>query len=188
MGGAYSLDGSALEGFDYVALGHIHRAQAMGRPAVRYAGSPLKYSFSEARHDKSVMLVELKEKGCVEMTALPLAPKRDMLVVEGPLEALLAAGEPSDSFVRAILTDEGPVLDAAAQMCIRDRLGLLQRGQRFGPRRKGRLAPLDPRLKFPLRRLGLLQMCIRDRPSGGSSTTFSACRPMSGRKSGAQAP
>lgn len=116
VGGAYSLDVSALEGFDYVALGHIHRAQAMGRPAVRYAGSPLKYSFSEARHDKSVMLVELKEKGCVEMTALPLAPKRDMLVVEGPLEALLAAGEPSDSFVRAILTDEGPVLDAAARL------------------------------------------------------------------------
>ena len=104
VGGAYSLDVSALEGFDYVALGHIHRAQAMGRPAVRYAGSPLKYSFSEARHDKSVMLVELKEKGCVEMTALPLAPKRDMLVVEGPLEALLAAGEPNGDLVSLLLS------------------------------------------------------------------------------------
>ena len=116
VGGAYNLDVSALEGFDYVALGHIHRPQAIGRPTVRYAGSPLKYSFSEARHEKSVTLVEIKEKGQVELTALPLAPKRDMLVVEGPLEALLSAGEPSDCFVRAILTDEGPVLDAAARL------------------------------------------------------------------------
>lgn len=114
VGGAYNLDVSALEGFDYVALGHIHRPQAIGRPTVRYAGSPLKYSFSEARHEKSVTLVEIKEKGQVELTVLPLAPKRDMLVVEGPLEALLSAGAPSDCFVRAILTDEGPVLDAAA--------------------------------------------------------------------------
>lgn len=116
VGGAYNLDVSALEGFDYVALGHIHRPQAIGRPTVRYAGSPLKYSFSEARHEKSVTLVEIKEKGQVELTALPLAPKRDMLVVEGPLEALLSAGAPSDCFVRAILTDEGPVLDAAARL------------------------------------------------------------------------
>lgn len=116
VGGAYNLDVSALDGFDYVALGHIHRPQAMGRPTVRYAGSPLKYSFSEAQHDKSVTLVELKEKGQVELTALPLAPKRDMLVIEGPLEALLSAGEPSDCFVRALLTDEGPVLDAAARL------------------------------------------------------------------------
>ena len=116
VGGAYNLYVSALEGFDYVALGHIHRPQAIGRPTVRYAGSPLKYSFSEARHEKSVTLVEIKEKGQVELTALPLAPKRDMLVVEGPLEALLSAGEPSDCFVRAILTDEGPVLDAAARL------------------------------------------------------------------------
>ncbi len=116
VGGTYNLDASVMEGFDYVALGHIHRPQAMGRPTVRYAGSPLKYSFSEARHEKSVTLVELREKGEVELTALPLAPKRDMLVVEGPLEGLLAAGEPSDHFVRAVLTDEGPVLDAAARL------------------------------------------------------------------------
>ena len=103
-------------GFDYVALGHLHRAQRVGRETVRYAGSPLKYSFSEARGGKSATLVELgTERADVKL--LPLTPQRDMRELRGRLQDLIeAAAGGSEDYVRAVLTDTQPLYDAIGQL------------------------------------------------------------------------
>lgn len=116
IGGTDGVFVDAFDGFDYVALGHLHRAQRVGRDTVRYAGSPLKYSFSEARGNKSVTLVELDAAG-VRTQLLPLTPLRDLRDLRGPLRAILEAADgPSEDYVRAVLTDEGPVYDAVGQL------------------------------------------------------------------------
>lgn len=99
LGGIDNIDVSVFEDFDYVALGHVHRPQRVGRDTVRYSGSPLKYSFSEARYGKSVVLVELGAKGagdavgeCVSVKLIPLRPLHDMREVRMTLEELLAIG------------------------------------------------------------------------------------------------
>lgn len=120
VGGLDSVDASAFSGFDYVALGHLHGPQQIGRPSVRYAGSPLKYSFSEARQKKSVTLVELGEKGKLEWTQIPLTPLRDLRELRGPIAELTspeAAGQGNrEDYVRAVLTDEKEVADAAGKL------------------------------------------------------------------------
>lgn len=100
--------------FDYVALGHIHSAQAVGRDCVRYAGSPLKYSLSEAENDKSVTVVELGKKGDVKIELEPLVPLRGLRHIRGRMEQLLAKeniSSPND-FIYVTLTDE-EVIDNA---------------------------------------------------------------------------
>lgn len=119
VGGVDSVDGSIFDCFDYVALGHIHGPQWIGRETVRYCGSPLKYSFSEIHHKKSITVVELKEKGSVSIDMLPLKPLHDMREIRGPVEELLsplvvAAGDPED-YMHVTLTDDG-VMDAAARV------------------------------------------------------------------------
>lgn len=120
VGGLDSVDVSAFDGFDYVALGHLHGPQKIGRPSVRYAGSPLKYSFSETRQKKSVILAELGEKGKLELTPIPLTPKRDMREVRGPIAALTdpanADGTNREDLIRAVLTDEKEIADAAGKL------------------------------------------------------------------------
>ena len=117
IGGVENVDVSCLDAFDYVALGHLHRAQRVGREEIRYAGSPLKYSCSEAVGDKSVTLVELGGKGEVRLERVPLVPLRDLREIRGPIEALIAAaGEGSPDYIRAILTDEGEVFDAMGRL------------------------------------------------------------------------
>jgi exonuclease SbcD len=93
VGGVGQVDASAFDGFDYVALGHIHAGYALGRPGVRYAGSPLCYHFQETRQAaKGPLLVELKEKGTEPtITLLPLEPLHRMRMAEGSYEALRAA-------------------------------------------------------------------------------------------------
>lgn len=119
VGGSDSVDVSRFAGFDYVALGHLHRAQRIGRDTARYAGSPLKYSLSEARFPKSVPLVTLGEKGTVSAELLPLTPRRELRRVRGRLADLLAAARehPDDSqcYIHAVLTDEA-VLDPAERL------------------------------------------------------------------------
>lgn len=83
VGGIDNVDAEVFDDFDYVALGHIHSPQWVGRESVRYCGTPLKYSFSESEQEKSVMLVELKEKGEPEITAVPLRPLHDMRKIRG---------------------------------------------------------------------------------------------------------
>ena len=97
LGGIDNVDASVYDAFDYVALGHVHRPQRVGRDTVRYSGSPLKYSFSEARYNKSVVLVDLGEKApgdavgaCVSTELIPLEPLHDVREVRGALGTLLA--------------------------------------------------------------------------------------------------
>lgn len=120
VGGTDQVDSSVFSAFDYVALGHLHGAQYVGRPAVRYAGSPLKYSFSEARQEKSVTLAELGEKGRLEITEVSLSPLHDMREIRGPLAELVkpyvvAQGNPQD-YIRAVLTDGREVADAVGKL------------------------------------------------------------------------
>ncbi len=116
VGGLDSVDASVFDAFDYVALGHIHRAQHTGREEIRYAGSPLKYSFSEIDHVKSVTLVELREKGCVNVELVELKPLRDLRCIRGPLDMLcsddIVNSQNASDYLRVILTDETPQLNA----------------------------------------------------------------------------
>lgn len=117
IGGVENVDVSCLDAFDYVALGHLHRPQRVGRESVRYAGSPLKYSFSEAVGSKSVTIVEIGEKGDVRIASVPLTPARDMREIRGPIDALIAAaGDGTDDYIRAVLTDKGDLYDAMARL------------------------------------------------------------------------
>lgn len=120
VGALDQVDVSLFDGFDYVALGHIHGPQKIGRETVRYCGSPLKYSFSEWRHKKSVTIVELKEKGIVSLEQIPLQPIHDLREIRGTLSSLLqpevvAQGDPQD-YLRVILTDEIPPYDPLGQL------------------------------------------------------------------------
>lgn len=115
LGGMDNVDVSVYDAFDYVALGHVHRPQRVGRDTVRYSGSPLKYSFSEARYGKSVALVELGEKKpgddvgeCVSFELIPLVPLHDVREVRGTLADVLAMGAAaSDSLADAGASADG---------------------------------------------------------------------------------
>ena len=122
LGGMDNVGVSVYNAFDYVALGHVHRSQRVGRDTVRYSGSPLKYSFSEARYGKSVALVELGEKKpgddvgeCVSFELIPLVPLHDVREVRGTLADVLAMGAESD-YLHITLSDEHPQLDAMAKI------------------------------------------------------------------------
>ena len=110
VGGQDNIDISSAAAFDYVAAGHIHRPQTLGNGTVRYCGSPLKYSVSEAGWDKSVTEIELGKKGDVTISTLPLRPLHDVRKIQGTLEVLtspetLREADPED-YVSVILTDE----------------------------------------------------------------------------------
>lgn len=115
LGGMDDVDVSVYDAFDYVALGHVHRPQRVGRDTVRYSGSPLKYSFSEARFDKSAALIELGEKKpgddvgeCVSFELIPLVPLHDVREVRGTLADVLAMGAAaSDSLADAGASADG---------------------------------------------------------------------------------
>lgn len=110
VGGLDAIDCSVFEPFDYVALGHLHRAQKVGRETIRYAGSPLKYSFSEAMHHKSAVLVNLYEKNKIEWDTIPLRPIHEMREIKGRIKDLTDPNhyERADrqDYIRAIVTDE----------------------------------------------------------------------------------
>lgn len=117
LGTLDNVDAAVFEGFDYVALGHIHGPQQVGAEHVRYCGSPLAYSVIEVRHRKAAVLVELGEKGDVRWQALPFAPLRPLRRVQGPLEELIDSAEPGCAdFVHAVLTDRQIPPNAAARM------------------------------------------------------------------------
>ena len=123
VGGTDNVDVSVFEPFDYVALGHIHGPQQVGRETVRYCGTPLKYSFSEAKHQKSVTVVELGEKGAVSVRTVPLTPMRDLAELRGTYEELTFRGfydgtsYPRD-YVHITLTDEEDIPDAVSKLRI----------------------------------------------------------------------
>lgn len=119
VGGIDHVDASVFEKFDYVALGHLHGPQKVQRETIRYAGSPLKYSFSEIKQKKSVTLINMKEKGEVEIVQHPLKPLREMREIKGTLKELLEerkANENSEDYIHAILTDEEELYDPIGEM------------------------------------------------------------------------
>lgn len=115
VGGVEQVDAGLFADFDYTALGHLHKCQKMGEGNVWYAGSPLKYSFSEVHHEKSVLLVELKDKGDIRIQHCPLKPIHDMRKIRGSLEQLLspetAGAEDCEDYLCVCLTDEEELLD-----------------------------------------------------------------------------
>lgn len=120
VGGLDNVDVSVFDPFDYVALGHIHGPQYVGRPEVRYCGTPLKYSFSEAEHQKSVTVVELAEKGNVSIRCIPLVPKRDLRRLRGSYQQLTLPenyrGTAVDDYLHITLTDETDIPDAIGML------------------------------------------------------------------------
>lgn len=103
-----------FDGFDYVALGHIHSPQRVGRDQVRYSGSPLKYSLSEVHNAKSVPVITMGKKGEVTLELIPLKPMRDLRHIKGNLKALLEPKNITDveDFIYVTLTDEEIINDA----------------------------------------------------------------------------
>lgn len=120
VGGLDRVDGSVFSPFDYTALGHLHGPQRVGSETIRYAGSPLKYSFSELHQKKSVTVAELREKEETEIRQIPLQPRREMTELRGTFEEILEEarkkGEPQTDYYHMILTDETDVVDALSRL------------------------------------------------------------------------
>lgn len=120
VGGTDNIDYKNFVDFDYVALGHIHGPQSVGRATVRYCGTPLKYSFSESSHKKSVTVVIMGEKGDVKIETIPLIPKRDMVEIKGDYNTIVSkdyfSSLNTDDYFHITLTDEEDVVDAIAKL------------------------------------------------------------------------
>lgn len=122
VGDIGNVDADIFGGFDYVALGHVHGAQNIGSN-LRYSGTPLKYSLSEARLNKSVTVVELKEKGKVDICELPLKPLRETVEIKGSYEEITKLDyyrgtTLQNDLVHIVLTDEDEVPDALGKLRI----------------------------------------------------------------------
>ena len=120
VGGLDNVDASVFDAFDYVALGHIHGPQQIGRESVRYCGTPLKYSFSEAKQRKSVTVAELKEKGNLGIRTVSLTPLRDLRELKGTYEELANRknyeGTSLEDYLHITLTDEEDIVDAVGKL------------------------------------------------------------------------
>lgn len=121
VGGTDNVDASVFSGFDYTALGHIHRPQNCGSERIRYCGTPLKYSFSESEDKKSVTVVELKEKGVIDINTIPLVPMRDMVEIKGKYEDITLRDfyegtTLREDYMHIILTDEEEINDAVGKL------------------------------------------------------------------------
>ena len=121
VGGTDNVDASVFDPFDYVALGHLHSPQNCGSERIRYCGTPLKYSFSEAKDQKSVTVVELNEKGSLSVRTVELTPKRDMVELRGSyndltLKAFYDGTTWQEDYTHITLTDEDDIPDALGKM------------------------------------------------------------------------
>lgn len=120
VGGLEQVDAADFADFDYVALGHLHKAQHIGTERVRYAGTLLKYSFSEVGNRKSITVVELREKGNVEIRERPVRPLHEMRGIRGSYAEVTSRAnyENTDTqdYVRITLTDEEDIFDAAGKL------------------------------------------------------------------------
>lgn len=112
VGGLGTIPPAVFAGVDYVALGHLHGPQeprGVGSTRLRYSGSPLRYSFSESGHEKSVTIVDLEADGTTRVRAVPIAQPRSMAVVRGLMDELLDPdlhADSIDAWVRAVVTDD----------------------------------------------------------------------------------
>ncbi|OAZ91446.1 exonuclease SbcCD subunit D [Halomonas sp. G11] len=119
LGGAESVAWEPMQSFDYVALGHLHGPQYRGGEHIRYSGSLLKYSFSEASQRKGVTLVDIDEQGVRHIEHRPLTPRLDVRILEGELDSLIAQGlgDPhADDYLLVRLTDRHAILDPMGKL------------------------------------------------------------------------
>lgn len=121
VGGADNVDSTVFEKFDYVALGHLHTPQHCGSQKIRYCGTPLKYSFSEAKDEKSVTVAELREKGSLTIRTVPLKPLHELVELKGTFEELTQKSfyentAWQDDYTHLILTDEEDIPDAVGKL------------------------------------------------------------------------
>ncbi len=116
VGGIDEVSVENFKRFDYVALGHLHSPQHIKSEFVRYSGTPLKYSFSEAKHQKTALIVDMKEKGNIILEKVPLIPKHDMIEIKGKYQEIMSKDFYKDidrmDYAHVTLTDEQDVLHA----------------------------------------------------------------------------
>ena len=120
VGGTDNIDAAIFDEFDYVALGHIHAPQNILSERIRYCGTPLKYSFSEAKHEKSITVIDMNEKDSLSVRTVPLYPLRDMREIEGTYEELTYRpnyeGTNLNDYMHITLTDEEDIPDAIGKL------------------------------------------------------------------------
>lgn len=120
VGGSDNVDAAVFNPFDYVALGHLHGPQNLGSHRIRYCGTPLKYSFSEEHHHKSVTVVDLGPKGDLTLSLRPLHPRHDLRSIRGTFATLTAPAfyenTTADDYLHVILTDEEDVPEALGKL------------------------------------------------------------------------
>lgn len=120
IGGLDQVDASLFDAFDYVALGHLHTPQWVGRETVRYCGTPLKYSFSEAGQEKAALLVTLEEKGAVQLERRPLTPLRELSTLRGTYleltDRLFYKDRNTRDYLHIVLTDEEDIPQALGRL------------------------------------------------------------------------
>ena len=121
VGGADNVDATVFDGFDYVALGHLHSPQNCSSDRIRYCGTPLKYSFSEAKDKKSVTVIEMSEKGSISYRTIELIPKYDMIELKGTYDELTSRSyyqntSWQEDYTHITLTDEEDVPDAIGKL------------------------------------------------------------------------
>jgi exonuclease SbcD len=118
IGGAETVNAATFDGFQYVALGHLHRPQTAGADHIQYAGSPLKYSASEVDYPKSFTQIDIDGAGAVDIVRHPVNALRDLVIIEGSLEEILNGDHPAKptDLVIARLTDKGPVHNAMGRL------------------------------------------------------------------------
>lgn len=119
IGGLDNINASLFDDFDYAALGHLHRAQCVGRDTIRYCGTLLKYSASEACDKKSVTIIDIKEKGAeIEIERIPILPLHNLIRIEGKLEDILNeyGNKNHEEYAFVTLTDEDDLIEPRARL------------------------------------------------------------------------
>ena len=178
VGGLDQVSVGLFRDFDYTALGHIHGPQNAGGERIRYCGSPLKYSFSEAGHVKSVTIVDLEEKGNVRVRTRPLIPLHDMREIRGSYAEVVSRdfyrGTAVDDYLHITLTDEEDILDAMGKLrAIYPNIMRLDYDNRR-TREGGQLPEKVQRAKSPLELLEELYALQNNQPMSGEQRDFSA--------------
>ena len=177
VGGSDNVDASVFDGFDYVALGHIHGPQDIVPGRVRYCGTPLKYSFSEARHTKSVTVVEMGAKGDVSVRTVPLKPMHDLREIRGSYSELTArdayTGTATDDYLHFILTDEEDIPEVVGRLQV-IYPNLMKLSYDNARTRKSEIvgSAQDVRLKSPLELFGELYENQNNQPMSDVQTRY----------------
>lgn len=121
VGGLDDVSGEVLKDFDYVALGHIHGPQRVGRDSIRYCGTPLKYSFSEVNHKKCVTILDIREKGNINIDTVPLIPRKDLYEIKGTYDEITSrqfyeGKDFKEGYLHVTLTDEDDIPEAISKL------------------------------------------------------------------------